>query len=111
MDAKEIRENIHDHNFSYLMLAQNLIYQDKPLAMFRLGIDGAMADTLRNLAPSQMTKLSDASQLLCQFRFDEHQTVKLLTQDSRVDELQQLHTGILLSSSFSRPPDVSRMGK
>ncbi len=101
MDAKEIRKNIYDLNFSYLLLAQSLIHQDKALAMFRLGINDAMADTLESLVPSQMTKLSEASQLLCQFRFDDHQTIILLTQDSRVDELQQLHTGILLSSSVT----------
>ncbi|WP_410015321.1 flagellar transcriptional regulator FlhD [Sodalis sp. C49] len=100
MDSKEICKHIHDFNFSYLYLAQLLINQDKALAMFRLGIDDAMADTLKNLLPSQMTKLSEASQLLCLFRFDEPQTIRLLTWDSRVDDLQQLHTGILLSGSL-----------
>jgi len=100
MDSKEIRKYIHDFNFSYLYLAQSLINQDKALAMFRLGVDDAMADTLKNLMPSQMTKLSEASQLLCLFRFNEPQTIRLLTEDSRVDDLQQLHTGILLSSSL-----------
>jgi flagellar transcriptional activator FlhD len=32
------------------------------------------------------------------FRFDDHQTVTRLTQDSRVDDLQQIHTGIMLST-------------
>jgi|SRR5476651_2145479 len=109
MDANEIRKNIYDHNFSYLLLAQSLIHQDKALAMFRLGIDEAMADTLKNLAPSQMTKLSEASQLLCQFRFDKYQTIILLTQDSRVDELQQLHTGILLSSALTQRPNAKKL--
>jgi len=34
------------------------------------------------------------------FRFNDHKTITQLTQDSRVDELQQIHTGILLSSQL-----------
>jgi len=101
MDAKEIRKNIYDLNYSYLILAQKLIHQDKAVAMLRLGVDEAMADTLKNLVPGQMTKLSEASQLLCQFRFDENQTIMLLTQDPRTDELQQRHTDIILSSPLT----------
>ncbi|WP_413721229.1 flagellar transcriptional regulator FlhD [Sodalis sp. RH24] len=102
MNAKEIRQYIFDLNFSYLLLAQRLINQDKAAAMFRLGIDEDMADTLKKLIPSQMTKLSEASQLLCLFRFDDHQTIRLLTQESRIDELQQLHTGIVLSTVLAK---------
>ncbi len=102
MNAAEIRKCIYDINFSYLLLTQRLINDDKPSAMFRLGIDEAMADTLSNLMPSQMTKLAEASQLLCLFRFDDHKTISLLTQDSRVADLQHLHTGILLSSQLNK---------
>ena len=101
MDATEIRRYIYDMNFSYLLLTQRLIAHDKTSAMFRLGIDEAMADTLQNLMPSQMAKLAEASQLLCLFRFDDHQTIAILTQDSRVSELQHLHAGIGLSSRLS----------
>ncbi|MFV8935811.1 flagellar transcriptional regulator FlhD, partial [Serratia fonticola] len=30
--------------------------------------------------------------------FDDHNTIERLTKESRVDDLQQIHTGILLSS-------------
>ncbi|KFD16207.1 FlhD family flagellar transcriptional activator [Rahnella aquatilis CIP 78.65 = ATCC 33071] len=66
--------------------------------MFRLGIDDVMADTLRQLTLPQMVKLAETNQLLCQFRFDDSKTIERLTQESRVDDLQQIHTGILLSS-------------
>ena len=45
-----------------------------------------------------MVKLAETNQLLCQFRFDDSKTIERLTQESRVDDLQQIHTGILLSS-------------
>ncbi len=77
MDAIEIRKCVYDMNFSYLLLTQRLIGDDKTSAMFRLGIDGAMADTLSSLQPSQLAKLAEASQLLCLFRFDAHQIITL----------------------------------
>ncbi len=66
--------------------------------MFRLGIDDVMAETLGQLTLPQMVKLAETNQLLCQFRFDDSKTIERLTQESRVDDLQQIHTGILLSS-------------
>ncbi len=45
-----------------------------------------------------MVKLAETNQLVCHFRFDSHQTITQLTQDSRVDDLQQIHTGIMLST-------------
>ncbi len=45
-----------------------------------------------------MVKLAETNQLVCHFRFDSHQTITRLTQDSRVDDLQQIHTGIMLST-------------
>ena len=94
----ELLKHIYDINLSYLLLAQRLINDEKASAMFRLGIDDVMADTLRQLTLPQMVKLAETNQLVCQFRFDDSKTIERLTQESRVDDLQQIHTGILLSS-------------
>ncbi|EMJ9775088.1 MULTISPECIES: flagellar transcriptional regulator FlhD [Morganella] len=91
-------KHIYDINLSYLLLAQKLIAQEKASAMFRLGINDAMATTLANLTLSQLVKLAETNQLICQFRFESSDTIEKLTRDSRVDELQQVHTGILLST-------------
>ncbi|VDZ78340.1 flagellar transcriptional activator FlhD [Salmonella bongori] len=90
---------------SYLLLAQRLIVQDKASAMFRLGINEEMANTLGALTLPQMVKLAETNQLVCHFRFDDHQTVTRLTQDSRVDDLQQIHTGIMLSTRLLNEAD------
>jgi len=70
--------------------------------MFRLGIDEAMADALALLTLPEMVKLAETNQLVCQFRFTDHNLINRLTQESRVDDLQQIHTGILLSSRLLR---------
>ena len=102
MGASELLKHIYDLNLSYLLLAQRLINQDKASAMFRLGVDETMADTLAHLTLPEMVKLAETNQLVCQFRFSDTTQIARLTQDSRVDELQQIHTGILLSSSLLR---------
>ena len=98
MHTSELLKHIYDINLSYLLLAQRLIVQDKASAMFRLGISEEMADTLATLTLPQMVKLAETNQLVCHFRFDDHQTVTRLTQDSRGDDLPHIHTGIMLST-------------
>ncbi|BDH45393.1 flagellar transcriptional regulator FlhD [Salmonella enterica subsp. enterica serovar Choleraesuis] len=98
MHTSELLRHIYDLNLSWLLLAQRLISEDKAAAMFRLGIDEEMASRLRELTLPQMVKLSETNQVICQFRFDNTQTISQLTQDSRVDSLQQIHTGIMLST-------------
>ena len=112
MHTSELLKHVYDINLSYLLLAQRLISQDKASAMFRLGISEEMATTLGGLTLPQMVKLAETNQLVCQFRFDSSQTITRLTQDSRVDDLQQIHTGILLSTrlltEISEPDDAGR---
>lgn len=107
MHTSELLKHIYDINLSYLLLAQRLIVQDKASAMFRLGIneEEEMANTLGALTLPQMVKLAETNQLVCHFRFDDHQTITRLTQDSRVDDLQQIHTGIMLSTRLLNEVD------
>ncbi|MEA7595327.1 flagellar transcriptional regulator FlhD, partial [Salmonella enterica subsp. enterica serovar Virginia] len=46
---------------------------------FRLGINEEMANTLGALTLPQMVKLAETNQLVCHFRFDDHQTIILKT--------------------------------
>ncbi|KFK96543.1 MULTISPECIES: flagellar transcriptional regulator FlhD [unclassified Serratia (in: enterobacteria)] len=98
MGTSELLKHVYDINLSYLLLAQRLINDEKASAMFRLGIDETMADALSQLTLPQMVKLAETNQLVCHFRFKDHNTIERLTKESRVDDLQQIHTGILLSS-------------
>lgn len=109
MGTSELLKNIYDINLSYLILAQRLINHEKASAMFRLGIDGPMADALADLNLTQIMRLAETNQLVCKFRFHDHMSISRLTQDSRVDELQQIHASILLSSCLLR--DTSKDNK
>jgi flagellar transcriptional activator FlhD len=100
MSTADLLKSIYDINLSYLLLAQRLINDEKASAMFRLGVNAEVAEALSKLNFPQMVKLAETNQLICHFRFDDHNTIHHLTKESRVDDLQQIHTGILLSSAL-----------
>ncbi len=94
----DILKCIHHLNLSTLLLSQKMIEKDKVMAMYRLGIDEKTADILSNLSASQMLVLSETNQLTFQFRFKNSAMMEKLTEESRVSDIKQMHTGILLSS-------------
>lgn len=100
-------KNIYELNISYLLLAQRLIINDKISAMYRLGLAEDVANIIGELTPTQIVKLAETNQLVCQFRFNEPQAITRLTQDSRVEDLQQIHTGILLSTRLLKEVSAS----
>ena len=75
-----------------------MLEKDKAMAMYRLGIDEETADILSSLNTSQMLVLSETNQLTFQLRFENAEMMKKLTEDSRISDIKQMHTGILLSS-------------
>lgn len=88
---------IGDLNLAYLLLAQRLVREDVPSAMFRLGMSRELADLLGNLSLSQIVKLAASSLLLCRFRFDDKPILSALSHDMTSMNFQQAHTAILLS--------------
>nr|WP_220218348.1 MULTISPECIES: flagellar transcriptional regulator FlhD [unclassified Gilliamella] len=94
----DILKCIHHLNLSTLLLSQRMLEKDKIMAMYRLGIDEKTADILSNLSASQMLVLSETNQLAFQLRFENSEMMETLTQESRVGDIKQMHTGILLSS-------------
>ena len=62
MSTSELLKHIYDIKLSYLLLAQRLIHEDKASAMFRLGINNEMADSLALLTLPQMVKLAETNQ-------------------------------------------------
>ncbi len=93
-------QSIHDINFSYLLLAQQLIRKDKFAASFRLGLSEGAVDNLKDLSLPQLMKLASTNQLICRLRVDDEVVIEKLTRDSRIDALQQIHTGIILSTNL-----------
>lgn len=100
INCEDYLQSIHNINLSYLILAQQLIREDKISAGFRLGLPEETIEFLKELTLPQLIKLSASSQLICRLRLDDEKVMSCLTRDSRIDALQQIHTGILLSTDL-----------
>lgn len=96
----EPMQYIRDMNLSYLLLAQRLIQEDRVTAGFRLGLNESTIDILKALTLPQLIKLSSTGQLICRLRIDNEMVIDCLTKDSRIEALQRIHTGIILSTDL-----------
>lgn len=98
MNTMQLQEDIRDINLNYLMLAQQMIKEDKPAAIFRLGIGQDLADVLAGLSPSQIIKMAASNMLLCRFRFDENLLLGMLAGYNKDRLASQAHAAILMSA-------------
>lgn len=89
--------DIQEVNLSYLLLAQKLLRENFASGMYRLGFDEDVAETVLNLSPAQVIKLSSSNVLLCAFRLNDYELLSTLTQNVLGGVLQQAHSTILLS--------------
>jgi flagellar transcriptional activator FlhD len=106
MNTEQLLAEIREANLTYLMLAQNLIRQDKASAVFRLGINEESAELLASLSSAQVLKLSSGNTLLCRFRVDDDMVWNLLTNHSTPKKVgneatNRLHANILMAGRVS----------
>ena len=105
MTNDQILSEIREANLTYLMLAQNLIRQDKAEALFRLGMSEESADLIATLSPAQILKIASGNMLLCRFRMDDEVVWNLLTNHSANkvanDATTTLHASILMAGRFA----------
>jgi flagellar transcriptional activator FlhD len=98
MNISEITAEIRDANLSYLILAQQMINTDKPVAIFRLGISKDIADLIERLSNAQLLRLASTNMMLARFRFEDSAILGLLTNYTRDVELVQSHAAILMAA-------------
>ena len=106
MTNEQLLAEIREANLTYLMLAQNLIRQDKAEAVFRLGLGEEAADILAALSTGQVLKLASRNTLLCSFRVDDELVWSLLTSHNTPNKVgneatNTLHANILMASRVS----------
>jgi len=97
MNAQQVHEEIKETNLSYLLLAQQMIRDDKACAIFRLGVSEELADLIVGLSPAQMLKMAASNMLLCRFRFDERLLLNMITDYSKDRMMSQAHATILMA--------------
>ena len=84
-------------NLTYLLLAQQMIKEDKPATMFRLGVTEDVADLIERLTPAQILKMAASNMLLCRFRFDNRMLADMLTSYSKDRMMASAHAAVLMA--------------
>lgn len=97
MNSAQLHEEIKEANLSYMLLAKQMIQEDKAASLFRLGISDEMADLIAGLSPAQLLKMASSNLLLCRFRFDEKLLLNMVTDYSKDRMMSQAHTAILMA--------------
>lgn len=93
-------QSIYVLNLSYLLLAQHLIKQDRFSAGFSLGINEDLLEIIKDLSLPQLLRLASVDRLICQLRIDNESVLNAITKSSRLEALQGIHTGIILSTNL-----------
>ena len=97
METNQILEEIRDINLSYLLLAKQMLRDDKVSAVYRLGINQDLAEILDKLSSAQLIKMAASNMLLCRFRFDDRLIAEMLTSDNREQAVIKSHAAILMA--------------
>lgn len=97
MKANELLEQIRETNLSYLLLAKQLIHEDRQSAMIRLGIDEHTADILDQLTTAQVLRISSTDVPMCSVRFEDPSVWKLLSDHGKDRAISGLHAAILMA--------------
>lgn len=98
MNTAQLQEGIRDINLNYLMLAQQMIKENRAAAIFRLGISQDLVDMLSDLTPTQVIKMAASNMLLCRFRFDEQLLLNMVTDYNKDRLMSKAHAAILMSA-------------
>lgn len=97
MNTNQMHEEIKEANLSYMLLAQQMIRNDKAGAIFRLGVGEELADLIVGLSPAQLLKMASSNMLLCRFRFDERLLLNMITDYNKDRMMSQAHAAILMA--------------
>lgn len=96
MALNDYLSEIRDVNLSYLMIAQQMIRQDRAEAIFRLGISGEIADLIASLSNAQVVKMAGCNMMLSRFRFNDTAVLETLLRDKGANS--PVHASIIMAT-------------
>ncbi len=95
MDRPDFQAEIRELNLAYLMLAQNMLRNDRATAMFRLGVGDELADVIETLTAAKLVRMAGSQMLIPCFRFDDAQLARLMAGEGRDAVSAGLHAAII----------------
>jgi flagellar transcriptional activator FlhD len=93
----EILTEIRDANLNYLMLARQMIREDRASAIFRLGLPGGLIDVLDSLSSAQVIRLASSNMMLARLRFEDEAIIQILASQGRDISLATTHAALLMA--------------
>lgn len=96
--ANDYLSEIRDVNLSYLMIAQQMIRDDRAEAIFRLGISGEIADLIASMSNAQVLKMASCNVMLSRFRFNDTAILSTLLRDKAGATGTPVHASIIMAS-------------
>ncbi|KZX54892.1 hypothetical protein A3709_07660 [Halioglobus sp. HI00S01] len=101
MINRDTLDEIQEMNMTYLLLAKQLLSDDRAAAIFRLGISEDVADYIQSLPSRKLVQIARSSQLICALRFSEVRELEV-TLATRRDHIETpSHQAILLASKLA----------
>jgi flagellar transcriptional activator FlhD len=103
--SKGSSKDIADLNLRYLILAQQMLRDDRAGGRLQLGLSDEAADLIGSLSVSELVQLANTHFVLCAFRLDELPITQML-QNGKTPQtpLRQAHISIVLAS---KPPPMA----
>ena len=98
MQTEQLASEIRELNLSYMLLAKQMLQEDRAAAMYRLGISREVADIVENLSAAQILKMAASNLLLCRFRLDDRVVLEMVTSHSRAADMSPAHAAILMAA-------------
>lgn len=102
MKRRDFQQEIKELNIAYLMLAQQLLHDDRESAMLRLGINDAVAELVEGLSGPRLVRMASNQLLLPSFRFDDASLLGLMAGEGRDPVSATLHAAILAAGKSSK---------
>ena len=93
-----VLDDIRKLNMDYLLLARDLIRDDRLTAMYMLALPEDAIDLIDSLSPVELTRVADTNVLLCQFRMKDKALLQMLKDHANGNEYSQTHA-LLINTS------------
>jgi len=97
MQPQQLASEIRELNLSYMLLAKQMLQEDRAAAMYRLGISKDVADIVEGLTAGQILKMAASNLLLCRFRLDDRVLLEMVTNHGRAAEMSPAHAAIMMA--------------
>lgn len=91
-------DQIQQLNLAYLMLAQQVIAEDRDTAPFKLKIDNDMLYFIETLSVGQLAQLARTNQIVFRLNFESADQLRQITENPRDLGLSSMHASLVLAS-------------